>query len=130
MTANHDVEGWKLTTEDIMGDFGFRLCWEASDYWMNVHVFEITARDGKDDRPMFPKMGAQSRPDDVYSHEEAEPYLTGFVKWDGCSEFDIGQPHWCGASDYVKHCALLKHIYHRAFELMGREPEELWEEAK
>lgn len=115
----------RFTIEDIMGEFGFRLVWAVADHWVDVVAYEITYRD-ESGKPMFNRADWQSLPDPVASHEQAETYLTGFVKWDGCSELNQGQPHWCGASGFKKHCALLRHIYERAFQLMGREPDKPW----
>ena len=57
---------------------------------------------------------------------QAEPYLEGFIKWDGCCELDQGKPHWCSAHHVQKHCDLLRYLYERAPQLMNREPEEPW----
>jgi len=114
------------TVEDILGDFGYRLAWSVSDHWADVVVYEIVGRD-ENNKALFNNKEAVSEPD-VESHAEAEPVLTGFVKWDGCSQFDMGNQHLCGADSFTKHIALLRHIYHRAFELMGREMYDEWVE--
>ena len=120
--------GGRETTEDILGQFGFRLVWWVQDHWADVAAYAVGCTDTDGRNPEFPKANA-----DVIEFtsnvNQAEAYLTGFVKWDGCTELDMGCPHWCGPADYRKHCALLEHIYKRAFELMGREPEEPWEQA-
>ena len=116
----------RQTTEQILGDFGFVLRWSVLDHWANVEVFEIGARG--DAGPEFRMKETEGcgmigfTPD----MDKAEVYLDGFVKWDGCTELNMGQPHWCGAGGYENHILLLAHIYKRAFELMGREPEDEW----
>lgn len=50
---------------------------------------------------------------------EAEPYLTGFVKWDGCMEVTDGM-HWCDRDHMEEDFALLRHLREAAFGLMGR----------
>lgn len=87
-----------VTVEDVLGEFGFRLRWSARKGWA----------DGMDV---------------VAKIDEAEPYLAGFVKWDGCAELDQGCPHWCGAHGFGKHIDLLAYIWRRAHELMGRKPD-------
>jgi hypothetical protein len=123
----------RITIEDVLGDYGFRLVWSVEDHWADVTAYEITCRStGKladPGQPMFNRADWHSLPDPVESHEQAEVYLSGFVKWDGCSEPDQGRPHWCGARGFKKHCALLRYIYERAFDLMDREPDEPWGEA-
>jgi hypothetical protein len=120
-------EGPKETIDrDIIGVWGFVVVWSVESQWANLKAYKITARPD-DGRPLFAKKNWESLPNDETEHlDDAEIYLEGFVKWDGCSELNQGQPHWCGPDDYKKHMAILKWIYHRAFELMGREPEEEW----
>ena len=116
----------RTTTEDILGNFGFRMVWSVSDRWADVTAYEITERDMEENIPMFDRKGDDTGMDQIETHEDAEEYLSGFVKWDGCTELDMGQPHWCGPNGYKKHCALLRYIYERAFELMGRKPDQVW----
>lgn len=118
----------RVTTEDILGEFGFRVRWSVSNTWADVAVFDITGRDANSNVALFNRRDWVALPDPVESIEEAESYLEGFVKWDGCTELNQGQPHWCGPEDYKKHIALLRYIYRRAFELMGHKPETPWGE--
>lgn len=115
----------RLTTEDVLGDFGFRLCWAVEDHWADVKAFEITGYENG--APLFGRLDARSSADTTGDVSEAEAYLEGFVKWDGCSEFGLGHVHWCGPDAYKKHFRLLEYVYRRAFELMGRHPEEDWD---
>lgn len=115
-----------VTTEDILGDFGFRVRWSSDPYRAKAEVFEIVSRNADDwvagfDLREGPRKGSTT---DI---DEAELYAVGFVKWDGCSEIDQGQPHWCGPAEYKRHIRLLEYIYRRAFELMGREAESDWD---
>lgn len=116
----NDAE-WRISSEEILGDFGFRVLWGVSDTWANVAAFVIEQYEDSD-----AGWEAEFTPDDdsvrgltphVY---EAEPYLQGYVKWDGCAELDQGGPHWCGAKHFKRHMKLLEHVYKRAMELMGR----------
>jgi hypothetical protein len=110
-----------VTTEEVLGEFGFRLTWSALPHWAGVTAHEIVAREADTGAPCFGQCNSIST-----TVEGVEPYLNGSVKWDGCTELDMGCPHWCGPDGYAKHILLLQHIYRRAFELMGREPEEDW----
>ncbi len=113
----------RTTIEDLER---FRLVWSVEDHWADVKVFEITSH-AVDASPLFAKEDDIGIIALVESVDEARPYLTGYVKWDGCAELNQGCPHWCGPDYFKRHCDLLKHIYLRAFELMGLEPEEEWE---
>lgn len=117
----------RITVEDIFGDFGFRVKWSVVDHWADIEVYEVESRGTElNSKPQFHRKGAACSPDGVEDISEAEKYLEGYIKWDGCTELDMGCPHWCGPSGYVTHCELLKYIYRRAHELMGREPEDAW----
>lgn len=123
MSDWYEDEEEKTLTEDVLGEFGFRVVWRYRPHWADVRVYDITSRT-VDGEPLFDRDGRTSLPDPVDSIEEAEVYLDGFVKWDGCSELDQGNPHWCGAVGFGQHILLLEYIYKRAFQLMGGGPEE------
>ncbi len=118
----------RRTIEDVFGEFGFRVRWEVEDHWASVQVYEIVSIEIKDEVriPEFFQKNWTNSADTTPSIDGAEAYIIGFVKWDGCSELDQGCPHWCSPDDYKKHIKLLEYIYKRAFELMGRAPNEFW----
>lgn len=121
----------RITVEDYdpMDDgFGFRCKWAVSDHWADVTVYEVVATGGKGeyDKKFFDRKPWNGSGDHVEDIALADEYLEGFVKWDGCTELNQGQPHWCGPHGYKKHIAILKYIYQRAHQLMGREPETPW----
>lgn len=115
----------KTTIEDILNN-KFRAAWQAENYSAKVTVYEILWME--DGAPVFQDASASVGPTPVSDTERAEVYLSGFVKWDGCTELDMGCPHWCGPDGYKRHIALLEYIYKRAHELMEREPEDPWDE--
>ena len=114
-----------MIVDDIFGDFGFRVVWyDTSKYFAYMKVYKVAAR-GEDCSPEF-----VNRYDSVHKDyylvkdtDNAEIYLEGYIKWDGCTELDMGCPHWCSPEHYQQHCDLLKYLYHRAFESMGRQDE-------
>lgn len=114
----------RTTTEDIMGDFGYRLVWSVQDHWADVIAYKVASRD-QNWVPQF-VIEVSDLEEQSPSLEGAEKHLDGYVKWDGCSEFKFGHLHLCGPDGYKEHFELLQHIYHRAFQLMGREPEYPW----
>ncbi len=109
----------RITIEDVLGEFGFRIEWSALDHWADFKVYDIC---GRGPEPMFHKKDASSYPDSVTDTAGADLYVSGYIKWDGCSQMDWGPEcsHFCGADAFKKHIALLKHLYLRAPELMGR----------
>lgn len=105
----------KVVTEDILGDFGFRLVWTVESHVANVVAYEICGRDCESNAPIF-----ENSPDSL-THVGAESYLTAMIKWDGCSHFNFGDKdgyiHLCGQGCYAKHCALIKYLWDRAGSL-------------
>lgn len=117
-------------TEDALPDagaFGFRLRWVVDKAWVDVEVYEIFCRQ-EDGRLSLKSSADECAPtDDI---DAAEQYLRATIKWDGCSHFTFGDRngdgylHLCGPTAYRAHADLVCHLYRRAFELMGREPED------
>jgi len=44
------------------------------------------------------------------SETQKEPVIKGFIKWDGCCEFDYS-PHYCGIHNAEQFLILMKEIY-------------------
>lgn len=70
--------------------------------WENKHgveftVYKVVGHDD-DDRPMFPRKGSLYSGDYKLDVSEAEPFLTIGVKWDGCSNWNVGDGHCCDRS--------------------------------
>lgn len=117
----------RVSIEDVLpdhGSFGFLARWEVADAVARVRMWEWVAKESNGTRLL------RKRSDDfdvTTNAEEAELYLSGSIKWDGCSSFDFHhddtEKHLCGLSAYQDFCAVLRYVWTRAFELMGREPE-------
>src|SRR5277367_1987808 len=59
-------------------------------------IYEIVATScGDDPKPLFQNRNARSHPDPVESIEDAEVYMQGFVKWDGCSNWILQADRKC-----------------------------------
>lgn len=116
----------RVTIEDVLPDrgaFGFLARWEATDDVTRVRMWEWVAKESNGTR----LLRRLSDDFDVTTNvDEAELYLSGSIKWDGCSSFDFHddntEKHLCGLSAYQDFCAVLRYVWTRAFELMGREP--------
>lgn len=115
----------------------FRVQYSYSDHWCNITAWEIVGIESSPvaGRVMFQRRGAPTSPDFVYTTDEAEKYLHGSIKWDGCSDLnfwpdDDGYVHWCGPHDFRKHFQLLETIYRRAQELMPQGNDDPWDEVK
>jgi len=55
-------------------------------------------------------------------------YLECLIKWDSCSHFWFGDDdsylHLCGVGNFNNHVKLMRWLYDKAFELMGRKPQD------
>lgn len=91
-----------LSEESVAGEFGFKIAWSRYSTRVEFDVKEI----------------------DPSNKHDGESYLTGSVKWDGCSDLRIGYHHFCSPRDYIMHFALLKHLYVHSLELMGEDAHE------
>lgn len=108
----------KTLVTDCLGEFGFRVRFTYADHWCDVEAFRVEARE-TNGAPCFLRRDARSSPDWVSTIDEAQPYVTGLIKWDGCSEFDWCDNHLCGPSDYLAFFGLLEYAYRRAQSLMA-----------
>lgn len=95
----------------------FTIRWKYQSHWAGIEVFEMLGMEDDGTR-IYNKKDYVTSPDPVGSIDEAEPYLTGSIKWDGCSDIDFGYHHWCGPTYFLKHFALLERLYKRAQQLM------------
>jgi hypothetical protein len=83
---------------------GFIAKKTATEYHMDITVWSIVVADGE---------GGQ------YANLE-EPYLTAFIKWDGCSTFNFQESlHLCGRWGYNVHCQLIQELMAFAQKEMG-----------
>ena len=105
----HIVDDWRR--ED---GFGWFVEWTLEDNpcWIDLKVFEVVSVG--DDGPGYqlPNLRHTS------NRSEAAPLVTGYVKWDGCSEMDAN-PHWCRHEDVKRYADLLVRLHARAGELLG-----------
>ena len=55
--------------------------------------------------------------------EEKEPYLTGYIKWDGCSHFNFGNQgylHLCGEKSFIIHSEIIIYLFEIAAQLITK----------
>lgn len=90
-------------------DLEFTIVAEIQQYKVDYTIYDIEGYAQGDslgifDRPVWHKAGDKFYPSTVDTLEEAEPYLHGEVKWDGCSnwyfdEQDRNMLHGCCRKD-------------------------------
>jgi hypothetical protein len=98
------VSGPLRSTEQILDENGllgsFTLClyWKPNDdgdiSWVDFELFEVTGVPHPAGTPAeYQRRDSDHGPDLVRDLDEAESTAEGFVKWDGCTQFEVGAVH-------------------------------------
>lgn len=117
--------------EEVGGEFGATVRYLLNEYGVAVDFFaaEITGREGDSNKPLYWRKGADSSSDHTDDFSQAERYVEGSVKWDGCSHVSFGDEyatlHVCGRADCDKLALILATIYERCGELIKASGTEL-----
>jgi hypothetical protein len=115
--------------EQVGGEYGATVRYKVHENGASVEFFAAKilsvgkAVDQDEFHPEYWQKGEDSYPHEgAQSFENAERYVEGFVKWDGCSHVCFGnedaQLHLCGKSEFDKLATILAAIYARCGELM------------
>lgn len=65
-------------------------------FWIDFVVYEVPATDS-DGKRYFNVKGYTGSGEYVENYEEAEIFIKGYLKWDGCTEWDfVDVGHFCG----------------------------------
>jgi len=93
-------------------ELGFTIVAVPHSHHVEFTVYDVEAwqegeKSGVFDMPLWHKAGTGSYPAPVDTLDEAEPYLHGSVKWDGCSnwhfdEQDRAMLHGCCRKDVLR----------------------------
>jgi len=100
------VSGPLRSTEQILDENGplgsYTLClyWKPASpdddrvYWVDFELFEVIGLPHPEGKPAeYQRRGSHSSPDLVRDLDAAESAAQGFVKWDGCTQFEISAVH-------------------------------------
>ena len=108
-------------------DLDFTVVAEVHDYRVEFKIYEICGLEegetkGVYDRPVWGKAGAVSSGHVVDTIEESEVYLSGHVKWDGCSNWHFDEQdrcmlHGCGKADVQRFGDIMAACWDWASEL-------------
>jgi hypothetical protein len=85
-------------SSDALGSFTLRLYWSPWDDgrvgWVDFELFQVVGIDHPfTGKLSYERRGATSSMDQVENLDEAQPAADGFVKWDGCTQFDVASVH-------------------------------------
>jgi hypothetical protein len=104
--------------EEILGELGFHILWQIYSHVAEFIVIQVTAVEMDNNKAHYDTNSPGGSTDDI---TQAEIYLKGSVKWDGCSDIHFGYHHWCGPEYWAKHMLLMEHLYKTSFIRMERE---------
>lgn len=118
--------------EHVDGEYGCTVLYRTEDehrHFVDFVAVEIISptviENGIDRGRGYNRRGALSTPDFVFDPHEAEPYVAGSVKWDGCVNYVVGNQdetglllHACGRDDLEKLSRVLVLIFERCGQLM------------
>ena len=78
---------------DLMND-GYTILATPHEYHVDYRVYRHEGQT-LDGIPLFHRAGAATSPNIVETTDESEVYLSGFVKWDGCSNWSFDELARC-----------------------------------
>ena len=80
---------------EIYSDCWHKVEYDIKEVYINFKAFTIESLD-----------------EEILEHSEfsEEPVIIGFIKWDGCMEFNYNT-HYCGIQNAIQFLELMKHIY-------------------
>lgn len=97
-------------------------------HWVDFEIHEATAGDagydgGGEAHLMF-NLGDHVQDGLTYDCREAKPTMSGYVKWDGCTEVDGLGGHYCDARSIEAQFEALRRMRNAALEAMGKAAEQ------
>lgn len=111
-----------MTTENLaiehLDDIGFTVAWQLdSDHRCDFTAYEIICPyiEGQQERSWHAK-GYTSSSDCVESIDLAQPFVHGYVRWDGCSNWHFDEQdsimlHFCSKDEAGNIGRLLERLY-------------------
>jgi hypothetical protein len=82
--------------------------------WMDFEVYDIVGHEYETGTTLYRQRG-----EDMTPHvEKAEKFLTGHIKFDGCSDVNLHKSHACCREDWTRLGPLFDRLYDIAIESM------------
>lgn len=111
---------------------------ETNDCYINFKMYSISGAVASiagvppkpEERLIYEEKDANSGMDTVSNLEEAQVFMSGSLKWDGCSnvkfdEQDNSMLHFCGLSGWQNLAKAIEKLHELAVEIMPRADESL-----
>ena len=106
-------------------DGEFTIIAEIHEYHMDFQAYECIGHLAGDIWiPSYQKKNAHTWLVGTEDIEDAEPYIDGYIKWDGCIHWnfkpdDDGYEHWCGRSHVKEELARLGRLFDRLYDAVN-----------
>lgn len=100
---------------DDLGNVEFAIYYTAQGHWMDFFVLPFVTMSNECGGE-FQKADATMSPSPTPDPDKGEQLISGYVKWDGCMEADIGSHHFCGQQDALVVARAIKAVYALAAE--------------
>ena len=92
---------------------------QQRDHYVNFVIYELQGIECGTGAVVLHKKGSPSWPDPVYDTSEAEEFITGYVKWDGCSDWLVHDSiHYCSRTGLAEVSQVLQRCWDWAAETM------------
>lgn len=103
-------EKWIHTNKT--GSFGWFVKYEVSEHWLDFKAYECIGEMCNPDagKKLFRAEGSCEHVG-LDELDKAEVAIDGYVKWDGCSEMKMGQPHFCGSEDVAEYAQVMSELH-------------------
>lgn len=127
------MKGDERVIQKIFGDHEFLILFESKEnedggyIWINYSVYEIPCVEiiGETEKDQFNRIGYTGSGEYVDTLDQAEVFIEGWLKWDGCTEFEIkDSAHFCGRKDAHKMTRIIDAIYDTAISHFNFSPED------
>ncbi len=105
---------------NIKDNFTILLTYPKEDpSYVYFETYEIAAYEEGLNVPFYQKRESDVSPDLTRVLEDAEEYISGSIKWDGCSNIDFGSSyHFCGKKNAMKMGKLIDYLYDKCAKVL------------
>ena len=106
-------------------DLGFLVVAQPSEYLVDYKIYDVIGYDTADNEFVYERAGATDSMDTTKDLAEAQIFIQGHIKWDGCSNwsFDVQDEcmlHCCDRHDLERIGLILATCWDWTAELCGK----------
>lgn len=95
MTPEHDPHKILSTGKVILHDYLFLITYQVKEYCVEFSVYEAQSENSSGDLLFQPE--EENWTEYLTDPTGLTPFLQGYVKWDGCTNWEAGQDRMCHA---------------------------------